>query len=487
MDTERNDIVPAGWRRFFRWLVYMPLLAVRWDLDTDIWFLLNGGRYVLAHGIPHTEPFTLHEGMHFVMQQWAAGVVFWTVYRTAGRIGLILLVLAVFAAILTVLWKLCMLVSGNPPVSFACTLLPSAVLSLYMVTRPQIFSALLLALELYALEQYFASGRRRWLCLLPALSVLLVNLHASMWPMLFVLLLPYWLDSVPFRLGRLQGQGCGRGALAAATAAAAAAGLLNPYGFEGMTYLLRSYGHPEISLLVNEMEPTTVTSFIGCLLFAVLLAAAAVLCLHRGVMRLRWLLLLLGTAFLMLSSLRSGVFFLLCVPFCLAGYLRDVRPVQTAPAAPRRQRLRRVLAGALCAALAALGVLQATNAPTTPAAADAAAWLLANSDPAQVRLFVGYNDGAYLEYLGFRCYIDARAEVFVRENNGVGDIMEEYVHLRRGQLDTAAFLQKYAFTHLLVTQQEALYYQLPAMPEYQKVYEDDYCALYVRTAAEETK
>ena len=39
-------------------------------VNSDAWFLLNHGRYVASFGIPHVEPFTLHEGFHFVMQQW---------------------------------------------------------------------------------------------------------------------------------------------------------------------------------------------------------------------------------------------------------------------------------------------------------------------------------------------------------------------------------------------------------------------------------
>ena len=36
-------------------------------VDNDAWFLMNSGRYVELFGIPHVEPFTVHENLHFVM------------------------------------------------------------------------------------------------------------------------------------------------------------------------------------------------------------------------------------------------------------------------------------------------------------------------------------------------------------------------------------------------------------------------------------
>ena len=61
-------------------LVFLPCLFIMLQLNNDTWFLLNSGRYVLQHGIPTIEPFTLHQNFGFVMQQWLTAVIFWVVY-----------------------------------------------------------------------------------------------------------------------------------------------------------------------------------------------------------------------------------------------------------------------------------------------------------------------------------------------------------------------------------------------------------------------
>ena len=63
-----------------KYFLIFPILAslilLTRNLDNDIWFLLTHGRYVMEHGFPMIEPFTIHEGFKFVMQQWLSAAIF---------------------------------------------------------------------------------------------------------------------------------------------------------------------------------------------------------------------------------------------------------------------------------------------------------------------------------------------------------------------------------------------------------------------------
>ena len=53
--------------------LFLPLfffLYINFLRETDIWFILSHERYILNHGFPHTEFLTIHEDLHFIMQQW---------------------------------------------------------------------------------------------------------------------------------------------------------------------------------------------------------------------------------------------------------------------------------------------------------------------------------------------------------------------------------------------------------------------------------
>jgi hypothetical protein len=80
----------------------------------------------------------------------------------------------------------------------------------FMMSRPIIFTLPIILAGLYSIECYIQNGSRKHLFVLPILSLLLINLHAAMWPILFILLLPFLIDSFRFKIGPISGQGFGK-------------------------------------------------------------------------------------------------------------------------------------------------------------------------------------------------------------------------------------------------------------------------------------
>ena len=222
-------------------LLLLPcLLVLAKGLDNDIWFLLNSGRYVLENGIPHVEPFTIHQGWNFVMQQWLSGVIFWLTYNSLGEMGLRLLVMTLYGLITFFAYRLCMKISeGNFLISYATCFVMSALLFPFMTERPYIFSSLILLVEIYMLESYLLNKDRSYLFALPLLSVALINLHAAMWPMMFIIMIPYLIDSFRFKLGILIGEGYEKKWILLTALLMLIAGFINPYGIDGMTYVFQ--------------------------------------------------------------------------------------------------------------------------------------------------------------------------------------------------------------------------------------------------------
>lgn len=460
-------------------LLFLPCLLIYPQLNNDIWFLLNSGRYVLEHGIPHIEPFTMHEGMSFVMQQWLSAVVFWRLYSALGQAGLFLLICIVYVGTIIFTYRLCMRVSDNHfIVSYILTFLIGISVSLFMVTRPMIFTALIIVLELYLMESHIASGKLRYLAGLPLLSLLQINLHAAMWPMLFVILLPYIIDSFRIRLPFVSGQGYARKPLLICIAIMLLLGLVNPYGLDAVTYLSRSYGYSEISNGVLEMLPADINDSVGKLIFGEMLLIIAIYSLYKkGRSRIRFILLSLGTAYMALSSVRNYMFFIICGVFPLAYYLKEVRLPHAALGKPAGSaRLRKVLISLIAIlVIAASGLVfhNSARAEDTPEVAAAINYILENESKDTIVLYTGYGEGGYAEFMGLRPYIDPRAEVFVDKNNKKSNIMKEFYDLQSGALYYRDVLDKYGFTDLVVSKTDILSVYLPHDPGYNIVFEDE--------------
>ena len=464
-------------------LVFIPCLVLTLQLNNDLWFLLNSGRYVLQHGIPTIEPFTLHQNFSFVMQQWLSASIFWVVYSKLGAVGVLSLVFLLYCAVVAGISALCWHISGgNVFATFLGSILSSAMLKLVMVSRPMTFTLLILICELYLVERFISSSKPKFLFPLPALSALLVNLHAAMWPIQFVLLLPYMIDAFRFKLWILEGQGYPKRYFFPAIGLMFAAGFLNPYGWSAMTYVFRSYGFQEISL-VMEMQPPNIGDGTGMVIFgALFLVLAFYLLKKERETKLRYALLTFGTAVLSLSSMRSVAFFAICGFFPLSYLMRNVtlpeNKITSGKGVLRLRIVLIVLVTLVAGAMIARRVVLFAKEDTLPEASNAVNYLVEKEPQENMKLYVGYNDGGYAEFMGLKPYMDPRAEVFVKKNNHVSDVMKEYYLLQSGELYYKTVLEKYQFTHLLVAKGDILFTYLPYDADYERVYQDGDYAVY---------
>ena len=451
--------------------VFVGVLFVRRDLGVDIWFMLNTGRYILAQGFPMVEPFTIHENLSFMVQQWLTCIIFWRVYELFGYAGLVWLARIMGAVVAYLYYRLCLRVSaGNKPLSvMLASLVGMLVCLIFVYPRPIIFSAAIFLAEVLILE----AGQRRPRVLwgLPVLSWLLVNLHAAMWSVLFVLMLPYIVAS--FRLRALEdyvftGISLPKRTLFFAAACCVAAAFVNPYGADAILYGARSYGVGEVGKLVGEMHPLTVETplfIVPAIFFLFLLPAYG-----RFRAPLQYVLLTVGTFYMALTAIRNELLFLLFGTLGAAFLLREKNflPADGSATSSAGKKIRRLVLAATAVLFVLAGINNSGGEKKVTVRGEeyyygevykpAADFLLADADAADIRLFSEYNSGAYFEFRGIKCYIDSRAEVFFAANNGVKDIFSEYAAIFWGDLPMNKFLQRYDFTHVFVTTDNLILY-----------------------------
>ncbi|HSW39829.1 MAG TPA: hypothetical protein VLL97_10090 [Acidobacteriota bacterium] len=488
MNPDSTADVPAGsfmqntlLRNLFIFVFFalFPLLLYQPAFQNDTFWLINTGGHIVENGIPHTEPFSFHEGLDFIAQQWLTAVVFHTFFEAAGPTGLHLLIIAVYAAALFLMYRLSLnLARGKGLIAGYITAFSAVYLCLFMVPRPQVFSFLIFIVQISLLE-YFIRDQKRSLPValgLPALSLLLINFHAAIWPLFLIFMVPYLIDSFKFRFAFIAGHGYRKGPLIAGFLLSFIAGAVNPYGFGAMTYLLNSYGDPLINSSVSEMfSPDFKTPF-GMFVFALVLVFVFIYRFVDGSSRLRFILITLGTLFMGLSSVRSFPLFVIFGMVFLSYYLKDIDTSKTMPV--RRRAL--IIAVAFLAMFSWRGTrLQEINTIEEKFKPDAAvSFILNNLDISGIRLYNEYNAGGYIAFKGIKVFIDSRAEVFTRKLNGKADIFKDYIEVKIGKYHYADFVENYSFTHLLVSKDSLLDTYLKKDRDYRVLFEDGSYVLY---------
>ena len=174
-------------------------------LSCDVYYFIPSGAYIEQYGFPHELMFSVHAGEHFhyIMQQWLFALWNWKVYQAFGLYGVLFCGYLTNIAFLLLLHRLLLCVSGGRRgLAFTETFLAGFFVLMLDTGRPYTLTCCFLLIELIFLQQLRAHPalRRCGYVLFPLLSVLEINLHAAMWPMLLIFLLPYFFEST---LGRL--------------------------------------------------------------------------------------------------------------------------------------------------------------------------------------------------------------------------------------------------------------------------------------------
>ena len=165
-------------------------MAVRVPADSDTWWHLVAGRYILENlTIPTTDLFShTQAGELWIDHGWLAQAAWYGLFA-AGGWALVSLALAALVTIsFWFTWK--QIDSANVFVAGAAMILGAIVSSVVWVARPQMVSFLLTAIVAYLLHRYKRHNGRLWW--LPLIMLLWVNIHGG-FAIAFMLMFAYLL------------------------------------------------------------------------------------------------------------------------------------------------------------------------------------------------------------------------------------------------------------------------------------------------------
>ena len=221
------------------------VLTVQPFRDSDVWWHLAVGHYILAHGIPAVEPFSfLHAAHPWVGQQWLYEVGLARLVDLGGP-GLASLLMGVVASAALLIAALSIPRERRPPgpVTAAALLLSALVAAQLLGVRGQVISLLGAALVLHLVMRW-RHGSTRVLLALPVVFAVWANLHAGFVIGLGIALVALLTVRGVERRRRLL--------LGAAIAASAVATLANPAGPGLWGYVGATFADPTITGVVTE-------------------------------------------------------------------------------------------------------------------------------------------------------------------------------------------------------------------------------------------
>lgn len=481
-------------------MIFTPfflVLSINKHLDNDTYWIIKTGEYIFNNGIPEKDFLTIHTNMDIVCQQWLSSVIFYKIFTWFGEIGVIMLSAIMYIVIVALMYKLTYMISKN---TFICALIcigASVEMATYTVTRPQIFTYTIILIELICLESYVKNSNWKYLIPLPILSVLEVNLHASMWTMPFIIMLPYLVNALPIKIKGKKLSCCKIVPLIIAVISMIGAGFITPYGVKGMSFIFTTSIGNKVNSSIMELAPITLELSNGRMLA---LIAAAILFyiywLKKGTnnVPLRYHLLILGTMAMGLRYIKLFAYFLIAGLTVSSALVSDFKLKITEKF--KDKKFNHVVGGEIIFFIVLLlfvaifvsevDIFNNTDNKENSRGLsdiqllDEAVDVLDNEDRDDMVLFNDFNTGGYLEFRGYKTYIDPRADSFVLEANHDFDYLTESKKIQSGHIFYKDFIDKYDFTHFIIQKNLTPYLDtsLEHDDDYEKLFENEEYVIY---------
>ena len=517
MSSERvqttSDASSAGVWAWLEWLTTDRLLvailflalfmmAVRLPTDTDTWWHIRTGQYIVESGqVPFQDPFShTVQGEPWHYSGWLAQLLIFGLYRLAGIPGLALGLAAVVVAAFWFVYRQC---EGNVYVQAFAVVLGALASALYWIARPQILTFLLASVFLYILYLYKRRGRNR-LWLIPLLFVVWVNVHGG-FIVGFVLLGIYI-------AGELANLLAGLGTapvlsyrqirtLALTAVVSVAAVLVNPNTYRMLLYPFYTVGIKALQDYIQEWGSPDFHQMAAQPFLWMLLILLAVVALSEFRIDYTDLLLVAVLGYMSLMAVRNVALFALAATPVIARHGESTL-MQLLEALKRRTSwgpwIDRLLAHQFAKTrlliavnwlLLALVVLLALGIATKPLLSEATAKELKARLPVDAvsfieqralppELFNSYNWGGYLIwrlYPRYHVFIDGRTDLYA------DPLIRRYLEVALARGDWREALDRYHVNTILVEKESPLAtFLTQSSLGWSLVYRDELAAVFVR-------
>lgn len=388
----------------FIWFGLFVITLLRLVEDTDLYYFIPNGEYILKHGIPYINPFISTPNVPITIQNWLYCVICALANRL-GKWGLFTLhAMFVFSTLALVFY---FLKDVKSKVFKALYFIVFAYSFGFWTIRPQMLTFILCTATVIGVEKYNETGKVAWLLLIPLTNLIEINIHASYWIMHYIILLPYF---VPFFgnivinknikdkkkvLNILLFSLIGLGVL-----------FINPYGIKSITYVFEALGNSTFDICSNIMEQQSgeLFSFWGFMIIVSIFVFAIALCYKKIDSVTFWMFI--GCTIL-------GIYKLKFFSFFGFGILYLLRALNDVPKIKIKNGLA-LLFIVLSITLSDFTIKSEKLCDSYSKLEEMADYLDEHED-FNTSIMAQFQYENYFEYRGYKVYLDARPELYSEE------------------------------------------------------------------------
>lgn len=160
--------------------------------QNDTYYTIKIGEHILNTGtVDMQDPFSWHEGLPYTYPHWIYDIMIYLFYNIGGFTGIFISTVVLSSILGVVIYITNNKISKNSLVSFLITLGTMFMMKDYIAARAQLVTFILFELGILFIENFLDTKRIRYAIGIIVLGILIANIHAAVWPFMFILFLPY--------------------------------------------------------------------------------------------------------------------------------------------------------------------------------------------------------------------------------------------------------------------------------------------------------
>lgn len=509
--------------------------------QNDTFFNISIGKYILENGIDMKEHFSWIQGLTYTYSHWAFDIIMYLIYNNFGFTGIYISIILFSILINIVLFNLLTKRGKQPVIAFIITLISTYIIRSCYTARSQIVSFLCFIVEIYCIEKFIETNKKRYAVLLIVLSIIVANFHAATWPMYLVLFLPYFasaffnfispknryvllkkryqnkLKNVPKdskkarkyeikvnyyadilekieppkyeKMVRRESYNIKN--LVILFVIICFTGLITPIHDTPYTYVIKSmFGESNFENnasvdFIMEMQPITPAYSTNLVVFLIILLAFLIfmptkLKLEQGFLILGLLLMTIISARYVYLLVFLGSYVLMdLIAQCIAKFIpEDMQKLENILVSKKGIIILSILI-ILFVLPEFLEIIVEDYVDEELYPVGAVEYIKENLDYKNMRIYNSYNNGSYLMLNEIPVFIDSRLDVYCSEFNDT-DVFYDFTQVSLGKVNYEDVFKKYDFTHILIYNTDIIYNYIKLDHNYKVLYEDENFTLYER-------
>lgn len=460
------------------------LFIVNKVMQNDTFSAIAIGKYILKHGIDFKEHFNITNNLSYHNSRYLFNIIMSLLYNNFGFAGIYIFTIIITMLIGILIFNIILKQNKKVYLSFFITLFILFISRGYFNARAQIVSYLLFILEIYFIEKLNSTNKKRYIIYILISSILICNIHSTVWPMTLILFMPYFMEYIISKTKfikkskQLYTENINIKLLLITFILTLFSGLISPLVLTPYTYMFKTvFGFSK--QIIDELKVPNLFTMYTLLIYTIL--CIYLLVYKRVKVKASDLFLIIGLYFMSTLSNRNIAFLYL---ICYLSFSRIINEFvnESLLIKQNKQSIILLIMSFIIPFYIVNMILFIINLnkpyidnkkyPTK-----ATNYILKHYDKKDIRIYNHFNFGSYLEFKGLKVFLDSRSEIYCKEFNNT-NILKHWYSASVGNVDYNDVVNYYKMTHVLVYNNEVINSYIKNDKKYKLVYKDDYFSLY---------